>query len=713
MKRQKTDSEKTLRQSLDSASDRSIDPRQESGRVKRQISEIEELEKIALKELRRLNRLERDTKVRRDSKSSSVADSAGATSSSASSARPANAEAAAGAVSLDLQDVPGLEDIAEAEEVAQDSFMAKPAKAKNGEFCMRRATPEERAGFDESDLSEWSNIQNLKAVDVVSPTQAREVRRKHPTRILQSRMVRRKKPLPGVGNFKYKSRWCVLGHGDPDTGELWVEPCDGIRLPKGSLIRLVAPIYGLDDSPLNWHLTVVRFLEDLGFNRSLFEPCWFVKRVEGRIEAMVLVEVDDFNIAATEEYMPDLQEKLKARFKFGKWEHQEADFAGRSVKILSDRVIMHQHKYIVEKLAAVKLAVGRRADKTAPLDDEEFEEFRSMLYKVAWLAHQTRPEAAGIVSILSSRLHRATVHDVVCLNKVITHMRQTAQQPLVLHRFDMSKMILIAASDAGGVAGKQVSREVPGEELEDTIQGAFLIFASDNMPSASRKVKVSLLSWRSSKLRRRVASTLAGEALAFNQAISELEWLQVLIRDIVCGDVELTDWTQSLTPFVAVLPDTCKLKGTLDQGLITDAKSLYDTIQKESPSSRQDRRTAIEIAIILNSIKKADTIVRWAPHPRMVADVLTKDDLSRSNGALEEVLRTGESVNDVSDDRGCRCAIKIPRAGLPELMTCKPCLVQMAASEERHLELPEASLLDVPCLRMSGVEGDALCGRGS
>ena len=122
MKRQKTDSEKTLRQSLDSASDRSIDPRQESGRVKRQISEIEELEKIALKELRRLNRLERDTKVRRDSKSSSVADSAGATSSSASSARPANAEAAAGAVSLDLQDVPGLEDIAEAEEEEQSLF---------------------------------------------------------------------------------------------------------------------------------------------------------------------------------------------------------------------------------------------------------------------------------------------------------------------------------------------------------------------------------------------------------------------------------------------------------------------------------------------------------------------------------------------------------------------------------------------------------------
>ena len=65
------------------------------------------------------------------------------------------------------------------------------------------------------------------------------------------------------------------------AGDLWVETCDGIKLPKGSLIRLVAPIYGLHDSPLKWHLTVVKSLEDLGFARSLFEPCWFVKRESG------------------------------------------------------------------------------------------------------------------------------------------------------------------------------------------------------------------------------------------------------------------------------------------------------------------------------------------------------------------------------------------------------------------------------------------------
>lgn len=40
-----------------------------------------------------------------------------------------------------------------------------------------------------------------------------------------------------------------------------------------------------------------------------------------------------------------------------------------------------------------------------------------------------------------------------------------------------------------------------------------MIMATDCMPSASHRVKVSVLSWRSSKLKRRVASTLASEAL--------------------------------------------------------------------------------------------------------------------------------------------------------------------------------------------------------
>ena len=91
--------------------------------------------------------------------------------------------------------------------------------------------------------------------------------------------------------------------------------------------------------------------------------------------------------------------------------------------------------------------------------------------------------------------------DLCCLNKAAIHLRATARQCLTLHKFDSSKMILVAGSDVGGIDGKPL-------EDEDTVQGAWIIPATGSMPTASHKVKASVLSWRSAKLRRRVASTL-------------------------------------------------------------------------------------------------------------------------------------------------------------------------------------------------------------
>ncbi len=56
---------------------------------------------------------------------------------------------------------------------------------------------------------------DLKAVEV-NPKEASGGREKRPHRVIASRMIKRKKPMPGVGAFKYKSRWCVHGHKDPD-----------------------------------------------------------------------------------------------------------------------------------------------------------------------------------------------------------------------------------------------------------------------------------------------------------------------------------------------------------------------------------------------------------------------------------------------------------------------------------------------------------------
>ena len=114
------------------------------------------------------------------------------------------------------------------------------------------------------------------------------------------------------------------------------------------------------------------------------------------------------------------------------------------------------------------------------------------------------------------------------------------------------------------------------------------------------KAKVSVLSWRSSQLKRRVGSTLGGEALAFFTGFERTGiWLQILFRDVTCGDVSTSDWTQSLCPYVAVLRENCNLRERVSQCCITDAKSLFDSLSKQHPNS-------VELAIRSCLTRKSD-----------------------------------------------------------------------------------------------------------
>ena len=656
------------------------------------MTEIEQLERIATRELRRLDKEEREARRTGSAHPSEMNPSA---SSSQEVLTGDNREDSVVTVADDdeaLLTTTASAGVFFAIKPSKDklSLLAKPNVSKNSEFNMKLANPEERLGFMESDKTEWQTMLDMKATKVLSKEESQRVMRNEPERVVTSRMIRRKKPVPGVGNFKYKSRWCVHGHQDPDSlelqtfspmpsteaivmffqlalnmgfkvsfadvksafcqaepldrpqGNIYVQPCEGLNIPKDQLIQLVAPVYGLNDAPLRWHRTLLGYFEKIGFTRSLLEPCWLIKRVDNKVVAMVLIEVDDLNLASTEEYKPVLRKLLEKRFTFGKFEHDEADFAGRHVCISDSKVTLDQEKYILEKLQVLKIHRGRLADKTKALEPEEFESYRSLLYKVNWLAHQTRPEVSGVVSLLSSRLQRASIYDLHCLNKAVAYLRSSAKQGIILHKFDNEKFLFIAASDAGGVGGLPPVPEPEGQPPEDLTQGAWIVLGSDTIPSASHKTKVSVLSWRSTKLRRKISSTLAAETLAFSQSLSQVEWFQVLFRDVVHGDVDRADWSRQLCPFLAVLKEQCRLHQHLRQCSITDAKSLFDSVQKGDPSSRQDRRTSIELSIICEAMARSKGVLRWTPHPKMIADGLTKDDLSKGNGALEELLKSGK-----------------------------------------------------------------------
>eukprot|EP00435_Cladocopium_sp_Y103_P027150 s2554_g6.t1 len=593
--------------------------------------------------------------------------------------------------------------LAHAEGECEDLYAGEPAR--NGEVTWSQMSPEEIQSFREADLKEWESLEKeFKAVKVWRGAEAEKLRTQFAHRIMSSRMVRRRKPMPGVNQYKAKSRFCVHGHRDPDSGtfrtfaptpstealnlvcqvavnegmalsfadvkaafaqsnklvrprgRIFVSPCEGTPLDHGSdLIELIAPIYGLDDAPVRWHETITDYLKEMNMRKSLLDPCVYVKHDdEGNLLAIILIEVDDFLICTkTEEIRKEIQQKLERRFRFGKWEKGSTEFIGRKIQQLEGEIKLSQEKYILEKVEAVKLAKGRRSNKEAELNEEEFKDFRSKLYRVSWVAHQTRPEASGTVSILSSRLHKATVGDAVLLNKMVGHLRSTASQGIRLRAFDSKRMTFVGISDAGGVDGDSRGRDDTGLP-EDPVQGAWMVLGSDLLPSNDRKIPISVLSWRSSKLKRRVTSTMASETMALSQCLGEIEWLQIFYRDLLFGDVITNDWRKSLSPFLVYLPEECQLAGRQEQCNVTDAKSLYDALAKQCPSSRQDRRTALELAVIVDLLIKTGSHIRWTPHQRMPVDSMTKADLMKGNGTLLHLLKFATLKIDDEEKELCR-----------------------------------------------------------
>ena len=215
-------------------------------------------------------------------------------------------------------------------------------------------------------------------------------------------------------------------------GPIYAEPCEGLGLPPGALIAIDIPVYGLDDAPAAWRNTVASFLvDDLGCVRNIVEPCWYSLFDDGgNCLAQILVEVDDFIVATTPKFYPTLQQKMKERFDFGKWEEGSAEYAGRRIRCTADHILVDQYKYIHEQIHPIALAKGRRSQLNEPLTSEEFSALRSLTYKINWVARETRPEAAGLASITASKLQSAKVSDLLIVNKFVNFLRTTADMAI-------------------------------------------------------------------------------------------------------------------------------------------------------------------------------------------------------------------------------------------------------------------------------------------
>ena len=159
---------------------------------------------------------------------------------------------------------------------------------------------------------------------------------------------------------------------------------------------------------------------------------------------------------------------------------------------------------------------------------------------------------------------------------------------------------------------------------------------------------VNLMHWKSSKIHRVVNSTLAAEAQSLSKGLSELAWSVTVFNEMIIPRFELKEWQQEVRSRRLHALTKLEADETLKKGLcVVDAKSLFDHLVKETIGSTEDRRTAIEMQVIRQSMAETGTVVKWVPHGRMTIDCLTKRFGNKA--PLYEFLGTG-----VLDFRGER-----------------------------------------------------------
>ena len=227
-----------------------------------------------------------------------------------------------------------------------------------------------------------------------------------------------------------------------------------------------------------------------------------------------------------------------------------------------------------------------RKEQSGDANETEKVAMRSVLGALGYLARESRPDLSGPVSILQSRLNRAQVSDMQETNRVVRLAKAHTDLALPVCRIPVDQICLVSYGDAsgGGIHAEQA-------------QTGYVIMFADMSLLAGLASAVSRLSWRSHSVKRFVTSASAAEVMGLSEAFAQGDWVRALWSDMVLG-LSPHEWRgrEEVPPLISV----------------TDAKGNYDHLRNETIGPNEDKRSAIDLAIIRENLSSPDQASwRW------------------------------------------------------------------------------------------------------
>ena len=363
---------------------------------------------------------------------------------------------------------------------------------------------------------------------------------------------------------------------------------------NGKLWKLKKTVYGLCDAARHWYLRVRDELLALGVTMSTLDSALFSWCNDGKVEGIICVYVDDFLWAGTQRFEGHIIDNLSEIFRIGSSASKTFKYIGLNIVSTEDgNITVDQFQY-ASSLKPISVSRHRAAVKTSELSESEKTEYRALIGQLNWIATQTRPDIAFDVCELSVSSSRATIGDLLRLNKVILRITTDNVKLCFPKMHPLGDCYLECFSDASfaNLAG-------------NGSQGGFVIFLRDS--SGSRCP----IYWQTRKIRRVVKSTLSSETLALLECAETAIYLVNILSELSrCGKIKIY--------------------------CFVDNRSLVDALY--SCKNVEDRRLRIDVAVLQDMLERHEiTKVSWVETSQQLADCLTK------RGASTERLRTAIS----------------------------------------------------------------------
>ena len=424
--------------------------------------------------------------------------------------------------------------------------------------------------------------------------------------------------------------------GLPQERQLWVKlPADALTiLGADSECRMLLqkPCYGQLDAPRRWFLEATRRLKQLGLRQHCMDPCLFLlyeadfpdepatseEMVVGpdRLCGMICIHVDDLlGTGCTHSAVyQKLESRLKEAFNFREWHDTETmEYCGANLVHNADGwKLSHENYYKKIKPITVEKSRG----PVDPLNAKDTTMLRGLLGSLQWPAVQSSPHLQASASLLAGQMSSGTVETLNDANRLLRFAKSNSDVSLEYKAIcPVADLRLVCSFDAAF-----------GVRKDGASQGGYITMLVPKGVFEGEEHPYHVVDWRSAKLPRIARSSLSAEAQAAGQAVDAVDHLCVF-------------WNHLLEPRKP-LAELMNQPSTLAPTMVTDAKALYDSYQREALGNNlTDKRTGLEIRVMKERLQGFGGRLRWMSSERQFADGLTK---AGTRQLLADRLRYGK-----------------------------------------------------------------------